>query len=158
MVKKRAAGLKADPCAKPARRKAAKAPAPPEPVAPEPSAPEPDAQPAPKAPPAAPALKVIAPTVKKKQLLERVAKATGGNKKQIREVVEATLIALGEALSKGEELNLPPFGKLKVNRQHERSGGEMMTLKLRRGSAKADATKSPGKQKAAKEPLAEDRD
>ncbi len=154
MVKKRAAGPTADPSVKPARREAAKAPAPPEPVTPEPTAPEP----APKAPPAAPALKVIAPTVKKKQLLERVAKATGGNKKQIREVVEATLIALGEALSKGEELNLPPFGKLKVNRQHERSGGEMMTLKLRRGSAKADATKSPGKQKAAKEPLAEDRD
>lgn len=94
-------------------------------------------------------------TVKKKDLLERVAQATGADRKQVRDIVEATLTALGEALSKGEELNLPPFGKLKVNRQHERAVGEMMTLKLRRGAGPAAGGKSSSKRKLAKEPLAE---
>ncbi|PZX54230.1 HU family DNA-binding protein [Cereibacter changlensis] len=103
---------------------------------------------------AAPAGAVLA-TVKKKDLLERVAQATGADHKQVRDIVEATLNALSEALSKGEELNLPPFGKLKVNRQHERAVGEMMTLKLRRGAGPAAEGKSTSKRKLAKEPLAE---
>ena len=38
----------------------------------------------------------------------------GGKKKGVKEIVEATLSVLGEALQKGEALNIPPFGRAKV--------------------------------------------
>jgi hypothetical protein len=86
--------------------------------------------------------------VRMKDLVERVTAATGGNKKGVKEIVEATLLQMGEALKKGESLNLPLFGKLRVARASTEEGGAM-TLKLRQGS---------GKGKGEKEGLAEDDD
>jgi nucleoid DNA-binding protein len=90
-----------------------------------------------------------APQLKKKELIERVVAAMGGKKKGVREIVEATLTILGDALDKGEGLNLPPFGKARIAKQGGDGTDAAMTLKLRRGSA----DKKPGK--AAKEALAE---
>ncbi len=72
-------------------------------------------------------------SLKKKDLIDRVLKVTGGKKKAVRDVVEATLNVLGDALSKGEMLNLPPFGKAKVSRPSDAGSGKAMTVKLRRG-------------------------
>ncbi len=84
--------------------------------------------------------------LKKKELVDRVAALSGGKKKSVRDVVEATLSVLGEALEKGEELILPPFGKAKVNRSKDgAAGSKLLTVKLRRGESRA-----------AKQPLAED--
>ena len=75
-----------------------------------------------------------------KDLVDRVVAATGGKKQGVREIVEATLVQMGEALKKGESLNLPAFGKLRVARQSAEAGGAM-TLKLRQGPAKGKADK-----------------
>ena len=78
-----------------------------------------------------------------KELVDRVVAATGGKKKGVKEVVEATLLQMGEALKKGESLNLPAFGKLRVARAGVEGGGAM-TLKLRQatgGGAKAKSDK-----------------
>ena len=83
-----------------------------------------------------------------KDLVDRVVAATGGKKKGVKEVVEATLLQMGEALKKGESLNLPAFGKLRVARAGAEGGGAM-TLKLRQ------ATGGGGKAKAGKESLAD---
>ena len=84
--------------------------------------------------------------LKKRELVERVAALSGGKKKSVKDVVEATLAVLGEALEKGEELILPPFGKAKVNRSKDgAAGSKLLTVKLRRGEARV-----------AKQPLADD--
>lgn len=83
--------------------------------------------------PAAPkAPKVAAPLLKKKELVARVVEALEGKKKgSVKDVVEATLAALGEALQKGESLNLPPFGKARVARTKGEGADAMITLRLR---------------------------
>src|SRR5574343_1821842 len=71
------------------------------------------------------------PQLKKKELVDRVTEATGGKKKLVKEIVEATLAALGEALQKGEALNLPPFGRAKVARSKGEGKESSITVKLR---------------------------
>ena len=77
--------------------------------------------------------KIKAPAVKIKDLMARVLDATGAKKKEAQAVIEATLTALGEALHKGEELNLPGFGRARVARVADKGDAAMLTLKLRRG-------------------------
>lgn len=85
------------------------------------------------APAAESQITVAGPIVKKKDLVDRVTAMSGAKKRDVKLIVEATLQVLGDALSKGEELNLPPFGKAKVNRQRDLAQGEMMVVKIRRG-------------------------
>jgi DNA-binding protein HU-alpha len=59
--------------------------------------PEPDV-PADATPEPAAAAKVKAPSLRIKTLVDRVVETTGGKKKGVKEIVEATLNALGEAL------------------------------------------------------------
>ncbi len=85
-------------------------------------------------------------SVKLKDLLAQVAAATGGKPAAVRPAVDATLAALGEALSAGKSLNLPPLGRLRVTRNRDVAGGAMIQLRLRRGSAPrpaADAAAAP---------------
>lgn len=108
----------------------------------------------PKAAAAAPvegAAETVKAGLRLKELVERVVAATGGKKAGVREIVEATLVQMGDALKKGESLNLPAFGKVRVARQSSEAGGAM-TLKLRQ------AVPGGPKGKAAKEGLAEDDD
>jgi nucleoid DNA-binding protein len=86
--------------------------------------------------PDAPAVRTRGPSLRIKGLVDRVVEATGGKKKAVKEVVEATLTALGDALSRGEELNLPGFGKTRIARSTEKDGASHMTLKVRRGPHK----------------------
>ncbi len=70
-------------------------------------------------------------TLRLKELVDRVAASTGGKKKGVKEVVEATLTQLGLALHNGEMLNLPAFGKVRVAKPQGAAPGSAMTLKLR---------------------------
>lgn len=99
---------------------------------------------------AAPAAKPEkADSLKKKELLERVVAAIGGKKKAgVKEIVEATLTTLGEALQKGETLNLPPFGKARIAKSKGEGNKSQLTVKLRGAGAKKTG-------KAAKDALAE---
>ena len=87
--------------------------------------------------------KVTGPQLKKKDLIARVVAALDGKKKgQVKDIVEATLAALGEALQNGEALNLPPFGRAKIARQKGEGKTSSMTVKLRGAGAK-NAAKAP---------------
>lgn len=68
--------------------------------------------------------------LRKKDFVERVVAASGAKKKDARDVIDATLKALGEALAAGESVVLPPFGRARVSRQVDRKGGEMLVVKL----------------------------
>ena len=85
-----------------------------------------------------------ADVVKIKDFMVLVNTAMGGKKKAARDVVDATLTALGEAMATGKNFNLPPLGRGRVVKQAD----GMLTLKLRQG------TPGKGKADAAKEPLA----
>ncbi len=81
--------------------------------------------------------------LKKRELVDLVAKHGDLKKKQVKPVVDALLAVLGDVLAEGREMNLPPLGKMKVNRQKTISGGQIILIKLRTGSsatAKAAAT------------------
>lgn len=83
------------------------------------------------------------PTLRRKELVDRVVAATGAKKKAVRDIVEATLKVLGEALAADESLALPPFGKARVNRHRDLATGEVMTVRLRRRRAATAGQATP---------------
>ena len=85
-------------------------------------------------------------SIRKKDLVERVVNASGAKRKQVRDIVEHTLKVLGDALSKGEALHLPPFGKASVSRSREGANGTTMMVKVKQGGAGA----GPGKPRRAR--------
>ncbi len=70
--------------------------------------------------------------MKKRELIKAVMARSGARQKLAKPVVEAMLSVMGEALAEGRELNLPPMGKVKIQRQKKVSGGMVSVLKLRR--------------------------
>jgi DNA-binding protein HU-beta len=52
--------------------------------------------------------------VKTADLIERVAEQAGVDKNAARKAVESVITGIVEAVKKGEEVNLPGFGKFKV--------------------------------------------
>lgn len=71
------------------------------------------------------------PLLKKRDLIDAVVKRSGIKKKDAKPVVEAMLAELAEALSDGQELSLPPLGRVKINREKEIEDGKVLILKLR---------------------------
>lgn len=68
-----------------------------------------------------------------KDLAKQIAGAHGVTEKQARELLDAALDAIAQAAAKGEEVNLPGFGKFKVKDVPERGGrnpstGEAITI------------------------------
>lgn len=87
-------------------------------------------------------------TLRLKDLIERVTAASGAKKKDVREISEAVLKVLGDALDAGDALQLPPLGKAKVARHKDTGKGEMLVIRLKRGG-------DQGARSPAAEPLAE---
>ena len=67
-----------------------------------------------------------------KDFIDRVTQANGGKRTGVRQIVELTLAALGEALEKGEQVNLPPLGRAKVTRRDDSGEGASLMIRLRR--------------------------
>jgi hypothetical protein len=81
--------------------------------------------------------------IKKPELIERVMAETGLKKKDVKPVVEAMLAVLGRALIAGEELTVPPLGKVMINRTKEVANATIVNLKLRHPTANKIKTESP---------------
>lgn len=69
----------------------------------------------------------------KQNLIDQVASSLQIEKKKTKEVIEAMLQSLGEALKDGEEVRLSGFGLFKVIETKERTGrnpatGEVITI------------------------------
>lgn len=70
--------------------------------------------------------------VKKPEFLERSIARTAVKKRDAKPAIEAALAELAALLSEGNELNLPPLGKLKLIKSKDiGDGAKVMTLKLR---------------------------
>lgn len=70
--------------------------------------------------------------MKKPELLDAVVARTNLKKRDVKPAVEAALAVIGDALARGEQVNLPPMGKLRVIKAKELGdGAQVLTLKLR---------------------------
>lgn len=76
--------------------------------------------------------------LKKKDFVERVTLASGLKKADARTAIDVVLAAIAEALAKGEELVLPPLGKIKTTREKVSSAGRTLMLKLTMSSPESD--------------------
>jgi nucleoid DNA-binding protein len=110
-------------------------------------APEPVTEPAAAADAAGAPAAEKAPSLKIKDLVTRVTEATGAKRKDVKVMVEATLKVLGEAMARGEDMNLPGFGRTRITRSAEKDGAAHLTMKVKR---------APHRAKHVDEPLAED--
>ncbi len=85
---------------------------------------------------------VSEPDMRKKELIDLAAARSGTKRKDAKPTVEAVLAILGEAIADGRELNLQPFGKLRINRAEEKPNGRVIICKLRQSNA-AKTPKEP---------------
>ncbi|MFT4743114.1 MAG: hypothetical protein ACI91Z_001088 [Yoonia sp.] len=70
--------------------------------------------------------------IKKPEFIDRAVDRTDVKKRDAKPAIEAALAVLSEALIKGEELNLPPLGKLRIVKTKDvGDGAKVLTLKLR---------------------------
>jgi hypothetical protein len=70
--------------------------------------------------------------IKKPEFIDRAVDRTDVKRRDAKPAIEAALAVLAEALVKGEELNLPPMGKLRVVKMKDvGDGAKVLTLKLR---------------------------
>lgn len=89
---------------------------------------------------AAPQTKIVNPAVsvpqgemiKKPEFLDRAVERTDVKKREAKPAIEAALAVPPVSLINGEELNLPPMGKLRVVKSKDvGEGAKVLTLKLR---------------------------
>jgi nucleoid DNA-binding protein len=68
--------------------------------------------------------------VKKKDFLDQVTAASGANKAEVRGVLDAALTLMAERLKAGDEIALPPLGKLRMVREKDNGKVRIATLRL----------------------------
>ena len=70
--------------------------------------------------------------LKKTEFIDRAVECGDVKKRDAKPAIEAALVVLSEALMAGEELNLPPMGKMRgVKSKDIGDGARVLTLKLR---------------------------
>ncbi|MBT8410513.1 MAG: hypothetical protein KJP02_01775 [Octadecabacter sp.] len=68
---------------------------------------------------------------------------TGMKKKDVKPVVEGMLAVLGRTLTEGEELNVPPLGKIMINRVKDVANATIINIKVRHPKQAGTAAKPP---------------
>jgi hypothetical protein len=80
---------------------------------------------------------------KKSDLLDQIVARSTLKKRDAKPALDAALALIGDALLRGDELNLPPLGKLRVVRTKALdNGAHLLTLKLRRQKDAAQSDKT----------------
>jgi nucleoid DNA-binding protein len=91
----------------------------------------------------------------KRELIDRVVMASGIKKKAAKPVIEAVLKELGDAVSRGDTLNLQPFGKANVKRRKDLEHAEIIEVRLRRSKLAIKAAEAASDPLTPTDPLAE---
>jgi nucleoid DNA-binding protein len=86
--------------------------------------------------------------VKKKDFVDKVAAASGVKKGEVKSVLDAALAIMVERVMAGDELVLPPLGKLRLLREKDNGKARIATLRLQ----------VAGEGEGASDPLAEAED
>lgn len=74
---------------------------------------------------------VAGPALRKKELLDTVALKTGMKRAEVKKVIEAALTTMGLALQDSRDLNLQPFGTVKINRERKLPDGKVVVARIR---------------------------
>ncbi len=69
-------------------------------------------------------------TLRKKDFVDRAAEKSGVRKSDARSAIDAALAVLSDALAAGDEVILPPLGKLRVMREKDNGKARIVTLRL----------------------------
>lgn len=75
--------------------------------------------------------KVAEPTTKKADLLKRVMEITGKKQSEVKDTFEATIAVLGAALGAGEQVQVPPLGRIKINKIKTVANGKVLSARIR---------------------------
>ncbi|WP_415920328.1 HU family DNA-binding protein [Tateyamaria sp. SN6-1] len=81
---------------------------------------------------------VAGPALRKKELLDTVAQKTGMKRAEVKKVVEAALSTMGLALQESRDLNLQPFGTVKINRERKLPEGKVVVARIRQARDLSD--------------------
>jgi DNA-binding protein HU-alpha len=81
---------------------------------------------------------------KTRDLVDRVAKASGLKRRAAKPLVETVLAELGAVLSEGRPMALRPLGKITVARTREAGGGQVLICRIRQRGAKGGETADMG--------------
>ncbi len=92
---------------------------------------------------------------KKKELVDLVVEKSGIKKKDAKPVVEAMLDILGAKLADDRELNLQPFGKIKVTRREDKENGRVFVCRVRQSAQSFAEAGEDAAANSPSEPLAE---
>ncbi|MGR3635666.1 MAG: HU family DNA-binding protein [Shimia sp.] len=83
--------------------------------------------------------------LRKNELFTAVVERSGIRKKFAKPAIEAALAILGEALEEGRALQLPPLGRVKVQKSKDIDGGVVITTRIRRKeSSETEETQETG--------------
>lgn len=69
--------------------------------------------------------------LKRRALLEAVAMRVGVKRTDAREVMDAVLVEMAEALDQGRDLILPPFGKVMLRKDKDGQDGRPMVARIK---------------------------
>ena len=69
--------------------------------------------------------------LKRRTLLEAVAMRVGVKRTDAREVMDAVLVEMAEALDQGRDLILPPFGKVMLRKDKDGQDGRPMVARIK---------------------------
>ncbi|MDU8913366.1 HU family DNA-binding protein [Aestuariicoccus sp. MJ-SS9] len=83
------------------------------------------------------------PAMRKKELVEQAVARSGVKKRDAKPAIEAALAILGEALADGRELNVAPFGKMKVTRLKKGVNGQVINARVRQPEDKGSKPTEP---------------
>ena len=75
---------------------------------------------------------VVTERARRGDLLDAMDDRSPMRRADLKVVMEMMLEEMGKLLDAGDELVLPPLGKMTVKKRVERSGGDMLTVKLKR--------------------------
>ncbi len=81
--------------------------------------------------------------LRKKELIDSVVARSGIKKKDAKPAIEAMLAILGETIAEGRELQLPPMGKLKINRTKQLAKARVVVCKLRQSNNSQTPSSDP---------------
>lgn len=84
---------------------------------------------------------MIGPAMRKKEIVDDVVARSGLKKRDVKPVVDHLLAVLGDAVSEGRELVIPPLGRIKVHKKKEAAKKTINFAKIHRNlPAKPDST------------------
>ncbi len=82
--------------------------------------------------------------VRKKDFVDQVAAASGARKPDVRNVVDAMLALMAERVGAGDELIVPPLGRVRMVKEKDNGKARIVILRVHIASGEDEGGNSPG--------------